>query len=130
MCKLSLCKTRIQTNYLERYCGQTLGVNEDVADRNQDGLTGWRKTQENWVVEIGGRMPRIEIAGNICLRRPRPILGCTADDDDDNDKDRNSQYQEATSSWRLNSERWSLNICGCLVWDLLHLTFMTLRILK
>jgi hypothetical protein len=40
MCKLWLSKTRIQTNYLKRYCGQTLEVNEDVADRNQDGLTG------------------------------------------------------------------------------------------
>ena len=28
----------MKTNYLKRYCGQTLEVNEDVADRNQDGL--------------------------------------------------------------------------------------------
>jgi hypothetical protein len=28
-------------------------VNEDVADRNEDGLPGWRMTQRNWVVEIG-----------------------------------------------------------------------------
>ena len=27
------------------YCGQNLKVNEDVAERNQDGMTGWRKTQ-------------------------------------------------------------------------------------
>ena len=26
--------------YLKRYYGQTLEVNDDVADRNQDGLTG------------------------------------------------------------------------------------------
>jgi hypothetical protein len=45
-------------------------------------LTGWRKTQGKWVVEIGGHMPRIEDAGNICLRRPRPTQGCRADDDD------------------------------------------------
>jgi hypothetical protein len=57
---------RLKTNYLERYCGQILGVNEDVADRNQDGLTGYRKTHGNWVVEIGGRMPRLEVAGDIC----------------------------------------------------------------
>jgi len=31
-----------------------------------------KKTQRNWVVEIGGRMPRIDDAGDICLRRPRP----------------------------------------------------------
>jgi hypothetical protein len=28
------------TNYLKGYCGQTLEFREDVADRNQDGLTG------------------------------------------------------------------------------------------
>jgi hypothetical protein len=54
-----------------------------AADRNQDGLTGQRKMQGNWVVEIGGRMPRIEVAGDISLRRPRPTQGCRADDDDE-----------------------------------------------
>jgi hypothetical protein len=53
-----------------------------VADRNQDASTGQRKTQGNWVVEIGGRMSRIEVAGDICLRRPRATEGCRADDDD------------------------------------------------
>jgi len=47
--------------------------------------------QGNWVVEIGWQMPRIETAGNICLRRPRPTQGCraaaAADDDDDDDDD-------------------------------------------
>jgi len=28
-------------------------------------------------------MPSIGVAGDICLRRPRPTLGCRADDDDD-----------------------------------------------
>ena len=73
----------MKTNYLKIYCGQNLEVNEDLADRNQDGLMGWRKTQGNWVVEIGAPMPRIEVAGDICLRRPRPTQGCRADDDDD-----------------------------------------------
>jgi hypothetical protein len=41
--------------------------------------------QGNLVVEIGGWMPRIEIAGNICLRRPRPTQGSTANDGDDDD---------------------------------------------
>jgi hypothetical protein len=44
---------------------------------------GQRKMQENWVVEIGWWLPRIAVAGNICLRRPRPTQGCTATDDDD-----------------------------------------------
>jgi hypothetical protein len=60
-------------------------LNEDVANRNQGGLTGWRMTQRNWVVEIGGRVPRIEVSGDICLRRPKPNQGCRADDDDDDD---------------------------------------------
>jgi hypothetical protein len=61
----------METNYLKRYFGQTLEFNEDVADRNQDGLTGWRKIRGNWVVEIGWRQPRIGGAGDICLRRPK-----------------------------------------------------------
>ena len=32
-------------------------------------------------MEIGGRIPRIEVAGDVCLRRPRPTQGCRADDD-------------------------------------------------
>jgi len=36
-------------------------------------------------VEIGGRMPRIEVTGDICLRRPRPAQDCRADDDDDDE---------------------------------------------
>ena len=43
------------------------------------------KTQGNWVIEIGGRMPRIEVAGDICLRRSRRTQGCIADDDDNDD---------------------------------------------
>jgi hypothetical protein len=39
--------------------------------------------QRNWVVEIGGRMPSIEVAGDTCLRRKRPAQGCRAYDDDD-----------------------------------------------
>jgi hypothetical protein len=54
---------------------------EDVVDRNQDGLTGRRKTQGNWVIGNGGRMSRIVVDGDICLRRPRPTQDCTADDD-------------------------------------------------
>jgi hypothetical protein len=30
-------------------------------------------------------MPRIDVAGDICLRRPRSTQGCRADDDDDDD---------------------------------------------
>ena len=30
----------METKYLKTHCGQNLEVNEDVADRNQDGLTG------------------------------------------------------------------------------------------
>ena len=30
-------------------------------------------------------MPRIEVAGDICLSSPRPTQSCRADDDDDDD---------------------------------------------
>jgi len=40
---------------------------------------GWRETLGKWVLDIGGRIPRIEVAGDICLRRPRPTQGCRAD---------------------------------------------------
>jgi hypothetical protein len=32
---------------------QTLKVKKGVADRNQNGLTGWWKTQGSWAGEIG-----------------------------------------------------------------------------
>jgi hypothetical protein len=44
------------------------------------------KTQGNWVVEIGGRMPINEVAGDICLRGPRPTKGCRTDNDNNDDK--------------------------------------------
>jgi hypothetical protein len=71
----------METIYLKRYYGQNLEANEDVADRNEDGLTRFRKTQDNWVVEFGWRVSRIEGAGDICLRTG-PTEGCRADDDD------------------------------------------------
>jgi len=40
-------------------------------------------TQRNWIVETGRRVPRIEVAGDICLRRPGTTQGCTVDGDDD-----------------------------------------------
>jgi len=42
--------------------------------------------QRNWVVETGWRIPRIEVGGHICLRRPRLTQGCRADDDVDDDE--------------------------------------------
>jgi len=37
--------------------------------------------QGNWVVEIGWKLPRIGVAGDICLKSPRPTHGCRADDE-------------------------------------------------
>jgi hypothetical protein len=50
-------------------------------------IDGVKDDKGNWFVEIGGRMPRMEVAGDICLRRPRPTQGCRADDDVDDDDD-------------------------------------------
>ena len=43
----------------------------------------WR--QGNWAVEFGWRPHWIEVAGDICWRRPRPTESYRADDDDDGD---------------------------------------------
>jgi len=46
-------------------------------------------------------MPGIKVAGNISLRRPRPIQGCRADgggDDDDDETHFKSRKQTQTSS--------------------------------
>jgi hypothetical protein len=37
-------------------------------------------------------MPWIKVAGDICLRRLRPIHGCRADDDDDDDDDDDESF--------------------------------------
>ena len=47
-----------------------------------------------WAVQIVGRLRRIEVAGDICLRRRRPAQGCRADDDDDDD---DYDYDDTTS---------------------------------
>jgi len=46
-----------------------------------------RGRHKEGVVEISGRMYRIEVAGDICLRRPRPTQGCRADEEEDDDDD-------------------------------------------
>jgi len=37
-------------------------------------------------------MPRIEVADDICLRRPRPTQGCRADVDDDDDEEQRLNF--------------------------------------
>ena len=69
-----------------------------MPNRNQEGLMGQRKTQGNWVVEIGCQLSRIEVAGDSCLRGPRPTQDCRADDDDDDDDDDNGKrYANVTA---------------------------------
>jgi hypothetical protein len=38
--------------------------------------------QGNWVVEIGWHVSRTDVAGDVCLRRPRTTQGRRANDDD------------------------------------------------
>jgi hypothetical protein len=44
-------------------------------------MTGQRKTHRNGVVETGRKMPRIEVVGDICSRRPRRTQGSRTDND-------------------------------------------------
>jgi hypothetical protein len=47
-----------EKNYLKKkYYAQTLEVNEDATDRNQDELTYWRKTQGSWAVKLADGCP-------------------------------------------------------------------------
>jgi hypothetical protein len=62
---------------LDRYLGN---------DMKQYVKVYGRKTQRSWVVENGWWMPRIEVAGDICLRRPRTTQGWRVDDDDDEEQ--------------------------------------------
>jgi len=58
-----------------------------------------------WVVDIGGRMPGIEIAVDICLRRSRSAQGCRADDDDDdNAKGRSTSGLAIILKQRIRSD--------------------------
>jgi hypothetical protein len=51
-------------------------VNENVADRNQDGVTAWRKTQGSYAAEVGWYL----------FEEAKAHYGCRADDNDyDND---------------------------------------------
>ena len=56
------------------------------------------KRPQNWMVEIAWRLPSTEVAGDICLKRPRPTEGCRADDDDDDDDDDDEQVYYLTES--------------------------------
>jgi hypothetical protein len=70
------------TNYLERYFGHTLKVNKDVSRPKSRWIDWVEEDARKLVAEIGGRLPRMEVAGDIFLRRPRPTQGCEAENDD------------------------------------------------
>jgi len=81
--------------------------------------------QGNWVVEIDWWMPRIDVAGDICLRRSRPTQSCRADDDDDDDDDilyfnfvKNGECTQA-APWIL-----SCYIFPCEIFALIYMTMV------
>jgi hypothetical protein len=51
--------------------------------------------QENWVVESGWWLPRIEVTGDLRFRKPRPARSCKADDDDDDELFKTSSSQSS-----------------------------------
>jgi hypothetical protein len=64
--------------------------------------------QGNWVVKIGGQMPRIEVTGDICLRRQRSTQGCKASDDD-NGPEEPTHVGILIKCGAVNNNTWSLN---------------------
>jgi len=54
-------------------------------------------------------MPRIEVTGDICLRRPRPTQGCTADVGDDDD-DRRRQTTKLCNVTEIRAYTGTMNI--------------------
>jgi hypothetical protein len=44
----------------------------DVADRRQDGLTGWKKMRASYSAATDWRSAKMEVHGNVCLGRPGP----------------------------------------------------------
>jgi hypothetical protein len=50
---------------------------------------GRGRPKSRWIdeAEIGGRMPRMQVARDICLMKSRSTQDCRADDNDDDDDD-------------------------------------------
>jgi hypothetical protein len=66
--------------------------------------------QGKWVEDTDRRMAGREVAGDICLRRPRPIQGCRADDeggggsdDDDYDDEKHTLQKQTTNTSLFNT---------------------------
>jgi hypothetical protein len=57
-------------------------------------------------------MPRIEVAGDLLLRRPKPTQGCRVNDDDNNDYDNNNNNNNIIIIIKQNAPHYQ---DGCLI---------------
>jgi hypothetical protein len=77
----------MKTNCLKRYCGQTPRVQRGRGRSKSRWVYRVEEDAGKLVVAIGWRMPSVEVAGDVCLRRPGPTEGCRTDDGNDDDDD-------------------------------------------
>lgn len=83
MAKPLCCRSSHRPPSFQYYRVYTMGIG---------GQRGRGRLKSRWIVgvqeeagnpaETGWRLPRIEVAGNVCLRRPRPNQDCRSDDGD------------------------------------------------
>ena len=65
------------------YCVYAMGTEgQRGRGRLKSSWTDGLEEEAGNLVEIGWQLPRIEVAGNVCLRRPQPNQDCRSDDSD------------------------------------------------
>lgn len=83
MAKPLCCRSFQRPPSFQYYCVYAMGIGGQRGrgrpkSRRIDGV----EEEAGNIVETGWQLPRIEVDGNVCLRRPRPNQDCRSDDGD------------------------------------------------